>query len=103
MNSEMAIDIVRQELVESGGMLFKIYQKEKIDIEAFDRLKAALIFLIDFYDGKRDIPKRLASAFIDITPLFERAIDFYNQKEQDQIEDIRNKVVSLATDLLFME
>jgi len=69
----------------------------------FDRLKAALIFLIDFYDGKRDIPKRLASAFIDITPLFERAIDFYNQKEQDQIEDIRNKVVSLATDLLFME
>ncbi|MDE1464274.1 hypothetical protein [Spartinivicinus poritis] len=94
-----AISTVRKELIEEGGMLHRIALYEGIDLKAANRLKTALKSLADYYKDKNDIPKKLAAAFIDLTPLFERSIDMYSEIEQEQIEDIRNDIVSLAVDL----
>ena len=99
MNANDAVETVRAELVEKGGLLYKIALNNGIDRDAFQKLKAAMLFLADYYSGKSEIPKSLASAFIDLTPLFERSIDRYSEDQQFEIEDIRNEIVSLAEDI----
>ncbi len=103
MNSEEAIGVVRDELIDEGGLLYRIALNEGIDLEAWGRLKAALDTLVIYYKNKSTVPKKLAASFIDLTPLFERSIDRYNDHDQEIIEDIRDEIVSLAEDIFFDE
>jgi len=101
LNITDAINTVRQELIDEGGMLYKIALNKGIDENAVDKLMEALNFLVLHYKDAESIPKKLAAAFIDITPLFERSISMYSETDQERIEDIRNDIVSLAEDIFF--
>lgn len=93
------IDIVKQELMGKGGMLNRIALNEGVDLNAARNLRVALESLIEIYREKSEVPKVLAAAFVDLTPLFERSLDRYSEEEQEQIEDIRNDIVSMASEL----
>lgn len=99
MNEEQAIQTVVYHLQEESGLLLKIGLNKGIDEGAFDELVSAMKFLSDHLKSKNSIPKKLASCFIDLTPYFFRAMDRYNEKEKERIEDMRDEIVMLANDI----
>ncbi len=61
MELKNAISVVRQELVNEGGMLHRIAQREGIDLEAASRLEEALKTLVAYYKDKNEVPKNWLS------------------------------------------
>ncbi|MDG9670851.1 hypothetical protein ONV78_24140 [Hahella sp. CR1] len=51
------------------------------------------------YKNSRLVPKELAMEFIDISTPFERAGSLYSEKEQEEIFDIKEKIVELAEEM----
>jgi hypothetical protein len=100
MKIDEALSIVVKELTHEGGMLFKISDNQGIDELAFESLKEALGIIKVYYQREGSVPKKLAFCFIDLTPVFERTIEYYSEEEKNVIEDIRNYIVSEAEEIM---
>lgn len=96
MDEDEAMRVVEEELLGRDGFLVRLSLKEGLDEEAVARLKDAIKELTTAFRGRSTVPKRLAGAFVDLTPHFERALGLYPQPTQDRIVDAKEEVVDLA-------
>ena len=88
MDVEDAIDLVCARLVEADAFRVKIRTREKLCKNEVDELFTAIDFLISHYKGHALIPKRLASAFVDVYVGFSVSDAFFDDSESQWYEDI---------------
>lgn len=103
MTESEAIEIIHQELVEINSIPVQLSLKMGIDEKAVARLIEAMEYLIVRYKSRKEIHKKVAAAFVDLSPAFERCLDLYSQQEQDKIIDLKDRIVSLALDMFDAE
>lgn len=99
MTEEEALQIIYENLLSDDSLLIKLSMKEGLDEGTIARLEEAIAFLTTVYEDREMVPKTLAGAFVDLTPLFERALDLYSEEEQDRIIDAKFRIVTLALKL----
>lgn len=100
MTEQEAIAIVEETLLSDQSIPAKLWMKDGIDQDAVARLENAMESLITVFRARDYVPKKVAAAFLDLTPDFERAMDLYSEEEQRRIEDLKLDIISRAHDLL---
>jgi hypothetical protein len=100
MTEQEAIEVVEETLLNDQSIPAKLWMKQGIDKEAVARLENAIENLITIFQSRDYVPKKIAAAFLDLTPDFERALDLYSEQEQRHIEDLKLRIISRAHDLL---
>lgn len=90
MNTNQALKIINNELISEDGMLMKIAMNEGINLQSYELVKKALDTIENHFKNETSVPKALACAFIDISSVFERSINYYSEREQELIEDMRD-------------
>ncbi|MEK8020960.1 MAG: hypothetical protein VSS75_029165 [Candidatus Parabeggiatoa sp.] len=103
MIETQAIEIIRHELLDETGMLVQLNLKNGLDKNAVTRLEEAILFLTKLYANKNYIPKIVAGALFNISADFERCLSFYSESEQDDIFDLKEKLVDMSMDLFGIE
>jgi hypothetical protein len=99
MTEDEALDVIDRDLVGPDGIPMRLRFRQPWDPDAADRLVRAVESLRGRYAGQSHVPKRLADAFVDLTPLFESNLQYYPQEVQDAAEDLRNRLAALAHEL----
>jgi len=99
MSEEEAVSTIEELLAGDQSIPARLAMKERIDEEAIAKLEDAIKTLTFLYKARNDIPKKVAAAFLDITPDFERTMALYPSEQQDRIEDLKLRIISLAHDL----
>jgi len=100
MTEEEAIAVVVETLSGDRSIPVKLWLKEGIDQSFVARLENAIEFLIPLFRSRDSVPKKIAAAFLDLTPDFERSMFLYSEQEQRRIEDLILHIISLAHDLV---
>ncbi|WP_431688124.1 hypothetical protein [Hahella sp. NBU794] len=99
MTENEAIETIKACLYAEDSIPVKLNLREGIDRELVTKLFEAMEYLTDIYKNSRFVPKELAMVFIDISTPFERAYSLYSEKEQEEIFDIKEKIVELAEEI----
>lgn len=100
MTEQEAIAIVEETLLSDQSIPAKLWMKGGVDEDAVARLENAMESLIAVFRARDQVPKKVAAAFLDLTPDFERTLDLYSEEEQRRIEDLKLHIISRAHDLL---
>lgn len=103
MTESEAVEIIHQELVETNSIPVKLSLKKGIDERAVARLIEAMEYLRFLYKSRKEVHKKVAAAFVDLRPAFERCLGLYTQQEQDRIIDLEDRIISLALDMFEAE
>ena len=103
MNEVEAIDTIHKHLVEADSIPIRLSLREGIDADQVKDLISAMRFLVALYANSHNVPKKLAAAFVDISPSFERSLGLYEQDVQDRIIDLRDVIVDLVLEMLDAE
>ncbi len=97
---EKAIKTVYDGLAGPESVPVKLRLGKGLDKKMFSDVTKSLTFLIEQWKGKKEVPKAIAAAFVDIQGAMMQGYDTYPPKEQDAIEDAANTLVELALTLL---
>lgn len=100
MTEQEAVATIEETLLSDNSILGRLAMKKGIDEQALARLEVAVQTLAPIYQTRKEVPKTVAAAFLDLTPDFERTMALYSPEEQDRIEDLKLHVISLGHDLL---
>lgn len=99
MNKETALAFVYKCLLGDDSIVVKLRMNEGLDDELFIKLIESLRFLVDYYSGEENVPKRLALCMVDIYAAFSFREGFYSSSDAVRIEDAGTQLQELATDL----
>ena len=99
MTEQEAVAIIDEVLLSKHSIPAKLAMKDGIDTEAVQRLETAVSVLVPIYVDRDQVPKKIAAAFLDLSPDFERTMPLYPDEERDRIEDLMLRVISLGHDL----
>jgi hypothetical protein len=99
MSEEEAVSAIDELLVGEQSIPGKLAMKEGIDEEAVSRLERAIETLIPIYKVRKDVSKKVAGAFLDLTADFDRTMPLYSPEQQVRIEDLKLHIISLGYDL----
>jgi hypothetical protein len=88
MNSDEAFKVTIDLLLGDNSLPVKARTKEHISEEEIEKLYNAIDILIEKYQDKDCVPKKLAACFVDIWGFFSFRDGFYNQEEAIRLEDI---------------
>jgi hypothetical protein len=94
-----ALSVVDELLLGPDSILVRLRAREGLDPQRYATLVAALRSLVQHYQGKSDVPKRLALAFVDISNFFYYAEDVYPTEVLERLEDAAHELTLLANQL----
>lgn len=97
---EEAISTVTELLLGDDSIPVQLRMHEGLDQARFERLVAAIEYLIEAYRDEDGVPKVLAHAFVDISNHFFYPEGTYPEDELERIEDAGMRLTQLA-DRLF--
>ncbi|EYF02273.1 hypothetical protein [Chondromyces apiculatus] len=86
MTEQEAITIVVEGLVGARSIPVKLRAREGLDREGVAQVKEALRFLAEQWEGRPDVPRQVALAFVDIGSNITWAQGGYTEREQAEIE-----------------
>jgi len=96
---QAAHDTVYENILGAESILVALRMRQGLDNERFQRLTAAIQLLIEHYRDQREVPKRLALAFVDISNYFFYKDGVYPPGALEQIEDAGIELTQLASQL----
>lgn len=99
MTETQALETVYSLLLGTNSIYVRIRSGEGLDQTQFDALRSAMLVLIDAYETRDLVPKKLALCFVDILNNF-YSTDKYEGEESDRIEDSILEISKLAEELL---
>ncbi|MET3047512.1 hypothetical protein V8245_04205 [Flavobacterium columnare] len=99
MNKEEAIKNVYNALLSETSIPISIRNMEGVDKIQYEELKKNIIFLIDYYKDRDDVPKKLALAFVDISNYFFVPNLNYSEEDYEQFENYGIELSELANKL----
>jgi hypothetical protein len=103
MNKEKAIEIVHNTLLSENSIPVSIRNMNGVDKAEYDELKKSILFLIDYYKDKDEIPKKIALPFVDISNYFFVPNLNYSEEDHEQLEDYGIELSELASKLFDCE
>ncbi|MFK7050541.1 hypothetical protein FLACOL_00241 [Flavobacterium columnare] len=99
MNQEEAIKNVYNALLSETSIPVSIRNMEGVDKVQYEELKKNIIFLIDYYKDRDNVPKKLALAFVDISNYFFVPNLNYSEEDSERFEDYGIELSELANKL----
>ena len=99
MTEEEAVTIIHEGLVGPQSIPVKLRTRQGLDREALEKVKGALRFLVDHWKGRREVPKSVALAFVDVGTTITWANRDYTEQEQEEIEAAGMELTELALSL----
>jgi hypothetical protein len=99
MDESEARKVVVEALAGANGIPVKLRRKDGLDEEQLDRVRKAAALLARAYEGREEIPRDLALAFLDIRTSMESGLGLYPEQAQDAIQDAAEELVELGLDL----
>jgi hypothetical protein len=103
MNKEEAIEIVYSALLGETSIPVSIRNMDGVDKIQYEELKKSILFLIDYYKDKDDVPKKLAQVFVDISNFFFVPNLNYSEEDHELFEDYGIELTALASELFDFE
>lgn len=100
MQEQEAVDLIYENLSGLNSIPIKLRRGDGLDREAVEQTEDAIRFLTEKWQSKTQVPKRLAAAFVDIQPAMEWGRNRYDEKTQEEIEDVGVELVQLVEGLL---
>ncbi|GAA4027339.1 hypothetical protein GCM10022409_09150 [Hymenobacter glaciei] len=99
MNEESALDIVCSCLTNDNSIPQELREHKGLDIVRFEHLVSAIEFLVEYYQDKNMVPKRLSLCFVDIYASFSFREGIYDEYQTNKIEDAGIQLQDLAYSL----
>ncbi|MDR1284819.1 MAG: hypothetical protein LBJ88_01300 [Campylobacteraceae bacterium] len=99
MNKEISLKIVYEKLIGFNSIPISIREMRGVNIKDYQELKCAIEYLIEYYNDKNDVPKKLALAFVDISNYFFVPNLNYSEKEHEKLENYGIELSELANKL----
>jgi hypothetical protein len=96
---ETALRDVEELLLGDNSILVQVRARQGLDRARYDRLVSAIELLVDHYRGRRETPKRLALAFVDISNNFSDEENAYPRDVLTELEDAAIKLTWLGNEL----
>jgi len=89
-------DLLRELLIEDGGILIKLRFGDGVDYDKVDKVKILLNELAQEWEEKDSIPKQACDIFVDFYPAVEGTLSLYDDnnvkkeimKNADEIMDL---------------
>ena len=103
MNKEEAIEIVYNALLSETSIPVSIRSMDGVDKIQYEELKKSILFLIDYYKNKDDVPKKVAQAFVDISNYFFVPNLNYSEEDLELFENYGIELTTLANQLFDFE
>ena len=103
MDEQEALEIIYEGLTGDACLPIKLSRGEGLDQKMLIQIRQAMQLLIEHWHGRPEVPKRLASAFVDLQAAMEWGRDQYGENDQDAIEDAAIELVQLAYAVLEAE
>jgi hypothetical protein len=103
MNQEEALNIIENSLLSMDSFPVSIRSFQGVDKEKYEKLKKAILFLIDYYKDKDSVPKKLALAFVDISNYFFVPNIPYSEEDHERFENYGIELTALASELFDFE
>jgi hypothetical protein len=99
MDKDKALKIVYDKIIGIDSIPLSIREMKGVNADNFQELKSAIIYLIEYYGNKDDVPKELALAFVDISNYFFVPNLNYTEREHEKLEDYGIELSELANKL----
>ncbi|MFK7031632.1 hypothetical protein V3471_14965 [Flavobacterium oreochromis] len=99
MNEKEAIEIVYNSLLSDTSIPASIRNMDGVNKIQYEELKKSILFLIDYYKDKDNVPKKLAQSFVDISNYFFVPNLKYSEEEHEIFEDYGIELCELANKL----
>lgn len=99
MNEKEAIEIVYNALLSDTSIPVSIRNMDGVNKIQYEELKKSILFLIDYYKDKDNVPKKLAQSFVDISNYFFVPNLKYSEEELEIFEDYAIELSELANKL----
>ena len=96
MKEQEAINIIYEGLIGTNSIPNNLRLNKQLDKSKLENIKSAIKFLIVHYKNNSNVPKKLASCFIDIYGLFQFKEGFFLQEKLIEYEDIGIELHDLA-------
>lgn len=94
------VGVVWEGLAGPRSIPLKLRVGQGLDRAQLQEVTEALDQLVERYEGRDVIPKRLAAAFLDLHQAMEQGLAMYPQEEQDAIEDAASEIATMAAAIL---
>ncbi|MWP50013.1 MULTISPECIES: hypothetical protein [unclassified Gilliamella] len=95
-----SLNIIEEKLIGENSIPIKIHVGSGVDEDDYLLLRKAILHAIEYYQDKKEVPKKLALAFVNISNYFFISKDSpYSEKEMIMIENIGNELSELGEKL----
>ncbi len=85
---DSAVLLVTKNFVHPNGLLDKFEKNIEINKNELDHLLEAMEIIYKYWIDKKEIPKDVARALLDVLPRLEKCLTLYPQKKEDIVEII---------------
>lgn len=96
MDEEHALDLLNELMTGSESIPADLRLRRGLDAAKVERVIHVMQELAVIYHDRTHVPKRLAASLIDLRPLFDDNMRFYDEETQVAIEDAAIEIVTLA-------
>ena len=99
MNVNEALDIVYDCTIGNNSIMIPLREGLGLNEQSYKLFLEAMKILIEEYKDKSEVPKKLASCFIDITKYFNFIEGKYSREDEEKLEDVNHEISFLVEEL----